>query len=164
MNNNKESEFINIIKNNEAAIFKITTFYTNSKDDQEDLYQEIVFQLWKSFSNFRGDAKISTWLYRIALNTAITYLKKTKKQGDRVSIDHILLKQMESYDSLHEDRLRLMYRHINLLNKLEKGLILLLLEGKKYEEIAEITGLTATNVGTRISRIKDKLKNQLKTK
>lgn len=164
MNNNKESEFINIIKNNEAAIFKITTFYTNSKDDQEDLYQEIVFQLWKSFSNFRGDAKISTWLYRVALNTAITYLKKTKKQGDRVSIDHILLKQMESYDSLHEDRLRLMYRHINLLNKLEKGLILLLLEGKKYEEIAEITGLTATNVGTRISRIKDKLKNQLKTK
>mgnify|MGYP001500892092 FL=1 len=164
MNNNKESEFINIIKNNEAAIFKITTFYTNSKDDQEDLYQEIVFQLWKSFSNFRGDAKIRTWLYRIALNTAITYLKKTKKQGDRVSIDHILLKQMESYDSLHEDRLRLMYRHINLLNKLEKGLILLLLEGKKYEEIAEITGLTATNVGTRISRIKDKLKNQLKTK
>ena len=164
MNNNKESEFINIIKNNEAAIFKITTFYTNSKDDQEDLYQEIVFQLWKSFSNFRGDAKISTWLYRVALNTAITYLKKTKKEGDRVSIDHILLKQMESYDSLHEDRLRLMYQHINLLNKLEKGLILLLLEGKKYEEIAEITGLTATNVGTRISRIKDKLKNQLKTK
>ena len=164
MNNNKESEFINIIKNNEAAIFKITTFYTNSKDDQEDLYQEIVFQLWKSFSNFRGDAKISTWLYRVALNTAITYLKKAKKQGDRVSIDHILLKQTESYDSLHEDRLRLMYQHINLLNKLEKGLILLLLEGKKYEEIAEITGLTATNVGTRISRIKDKLKNQLKTK
>ena len=158
----KESEFIKIIKQNEGVIFKITTFYTDNKVDQQDLYQDIVYQLWKSFDSFRGEAKISTWMYRIALNTALTRLNKRKRKGHAVSIDKVVLEQTESYNPEFEERLRMLYHQIGQLNVLEKGIMLLLLEGKKYDEIAEITGLTASNVGTRISRIKEKLRTQLK--
>lgn len=158
----KESEFVQIIKQNEGVIFKITTFYTYNKVDQQDLYQDIVYQLWKSFDAFRGEAKISTWMYRIALNTALTRIKKSKRRGFSVAIDKVILEQTENYDSEFEEQLRRVYAHIGKLNVLEKGVMLLLLEGKKYDEIAEITGLTTSNVGTRISRIKEKLKTQLK--
>ncbi len=158
----KESEFIRIIKQNEGVIFKITTFYTDNRVDQQDLYQDIVYQLWNSFDSFRGEAKISTWMYRIALNTALTRIKKSKRTGYSVSIDKVVLEQSENYDPQFEERLKMLYHQIGQLNVIEKGIMLLLLEGKKYEEIAEITGLTASNVGTRISRIKEKLKSQLK--
>ncbi|MDH7445570.1 RNA polymerase sigma factor [Aquimarina sp. 2201CG14-23] len=157
----KEKEFTQIIKDNEAVIFKITTIYTDGSEDQKDLYQEIVYQLWKAYDSFRGDSKISTWMYRVALNTAITRLKKEKRNGNRVGIDQVILKQTEHYNTEFEEKLKILYRHIKMLNDLEKGLILLLLEGKKYEEIAVITGLTPSNVGTRISRIKQKLKTQI---
>lgn len=157
----KESEFVRIIKQYEGIIFKITTFYTNNKTDQQDLYQDIVYQLWKSFDSFRGEAKISTWMYRIALNTALTRVKKRKRQGYAVSIDKVVLEQTDSYDPEFEERLKVLYDQIGQLNVLEKGIMLLLLEGKKYYEIAEITGLTSSNVGTRISRIKEKLKSRL---
>ena len=154
----KEESFTRIIRENEGVIFKITTIYTQNGQDQKDLYQEIVYQLWKSFDSFRNESKISTWMYRIALNTAISQLKKSKKHSNTTGIDQVVLKQTENYDTAFENRLKMVYEHIHQLNILEKGLILLLLEGKKYEEIAEITGLSETNVGTRISRIKQKLK------
>ena len=157
----KEEEFTRIIKDNEGVIFKITTIYTDRSEDQQDLYQEIVYQLWKAYDTFRGDSKISTWMYRVALNTAITRLKKEKRNGNRVGIDQVVLKQTENYNTEFEEKLKILYAHIKMLNDLEKGLILLLLEGKKYEEIALITGLTPSNVGTRISRIKQKLKTQI---
>ena len=157
----KEEAFAQIIKDNEGVIFKITTIYTSNAQDQKDLYQDIVYQLWKSFDTFRNEAKISTWMYRVALNTAIRQLQQRKRRPVDISIDQVITRQTEHYDQEFEERLRLLYRHINQLNVLEKGLMLLLLEGKKYEEIAEITGLTPTNVGTRISRIKVKLKDQI---
>lgn len=157
----KEEKFVRLIKKNEGVIFKITTIYTDNRDDQKDLYQDVVYQLWKSFDSFRSESKISTWMYRIALNTALTQLKKSKRMGHAVSIDQVILKQTENYDTEFEERLKLLYTHLKLLNVLEKGLMLLLLEGKKYDEIAEITGLSPSNVGTKISRIKQKLKNQI---
>ncbi len=157
----KEESFTRIIKENEGVIFKITTIYTQNGQDQKDLYQEIVYQLWKSFDSFRNESKISTWMYRIALNTAISQLKKSKKHSNTSGIDQVVLKQTENYDTEFENRLKMVYKHIHQLNILEKGLILLLLEGKKYDEIAEITGLSETNVGTRISRIKQKLKSRI---
>ncbi len=157
----KEQEFVRIIKQNEGVIFKITTLYTDTLDDQKDLYQEVVYQLWKSFDSFRSESKFSTWMYRIALNTALTRLKKSKRQGQSVSIDKVVMQQTNNYDTEFEEKLKVRYAHIKQLNVLERGLILLILEGKKYEEIAEITGQTATNVGTRISRIKQKLKTQI---
>jgi len=157
----KEESFTRIIRENEGVIFKITTIYTQNGQDQKDLYQEIVYQLWKSVDSFRNESKISTWMYRIALNTAIGQLKKSKKHSNTTGIDQVVLKQTENYDTAFENRLKMVYKHIHQLNILEKGLILLLLEGKKYEEIAEITGLSETNVGTRISRIKQKLKSRI---
>ncbi|MFS4447642.1 RNA polymerase sigma factor [Maribacter sp. 2307UL18-2] len=157
----KEEEFVHVIKRNEGVIFKITTMYSDNRADQQDLYQDVVYQLWKSFDSFRAESKMSTWMYRIALNTALTKLRKTKRMGHSVSIDQVIMRQTENYDSEFEEKLKVLYAHIKELNVLEKGVVLLLLEGKKYEEISEITGLSPGNVGTRVSRIKQKLRKQI---
>lgn len=157
----REDEFVRVIKKNEGVIFKITTIYTDNREDQQDLYQDIVYQLWKSFDSFRGEAKFSTWMYRIALNTALTHIKRNKRKGHSVAIDRVVLRQTELYDTVFEERVKILYGYIHQLNVLEKGLMLLLLEGKSYTEISEITGLTPSNVGTRISRIKTKLKSKI---
>lgn len=153
----KEAAFTAMIKDNEGIIFKLSRAYCDSYEDQKDLYQEIVFQLWKGFDSFRGDSKASTWMYRVALNTAFTFLRKEKRRGHSVALDDIQL-TYEPHDPIQEELIKEMYKQIRRLSDLEKGIMLLLLEGKKYEEISEITGLTRTTVGTRISRIKDKLK------
>ena len=92
----KEEKFISIIKKNEGVIFKITSLYTDNRDDQKDLYQDVVFQLWKSFDSFRSESKISTWMYRIALNTALTRLKKSKRLGKFVPIEKVIMQQTEN--------------------------------------------------------------------
>lgn len=158
----KQQHFVKLIKENEGIIFKITLVYAFNEEDQKDLYQEIVYQLWKSFDSFRGEAKVSTWMYRIALNTSITHLKKEKKKGDRVSIDTVLMNRIDQMDTILDDRIQLLYAHIKKLNSIEKGIVLLYLEGKNYEEIGTITGFTKSNVGTRLNRIKQKLKSQIK--
>ena len=157
----KQQHFVKLIKENEGIVFKIALVYAFNEEDQKDLYQEIVYQLWKSFDSFRGDAKVSTWMYRIALNTSITHLKKEKKKGSRVPIDSVLLNKIEHIDTLMDERIQLLYKHIKQLNTIEKGVVLLYLEGKNYEEIAVITGFTVSNVGTRLNRIKQKLKSQI---
>ena len=157
----REEKFVRIIKQHEGVIFKITTMYTDNRDDQKDLYQDVVYQLWKSFDSFRAESKISTWMYRIALNTALTRLKKSKRMGNTISIDRVVMQQTDNYNPEFEEKLKVLYTHIKQLNVIEKGLMLLLLEGKKYDEIAEITGLSPSNVGTKISRIKQKLTKQI---
>lgn len=157
----KEEKFVEIIQNNQGLIFKVTTVYTNNKADQQDLYQDIVYQLWKSFDSFNNQSKISTWLYRVALNTALTKIKKHAKKPKSVPIEKVIVQQAEDYNPIYEEQLKLVYAQIQQLNVLEKALMLLLLEGKKYEEIAEIVGITTSNVGTKISRIKQKLKNNI---
>jgi RNA polymerase sigma-70 factor (ECF subfamily) len=135
--------------------------YTDQKQDQKDLYQEIVYQLWKSYDTFAEKSKISTWMYRVAINTAIKQLNSKKRQPRTSSIEAIDLPGMDTTDGLMEERMKRLHKEIEKLNILEKGIILLALEGKKHEEIAEITGLSVTNVGTRMSRIKTKLKSEL---
>lgn len=157
----KQEEFVRIIKENQGLIYKVAALYTEQKQDRNDLYQEIVFQLWKSFESFRAESKISTWMYRIALNTAIGQLNKRKKRGREVGMEVLPQMVTDPSSDILEERVKLLHREIQNLNILEKGIILLLLEGKKYEEIAEITGLSTTNVGTRISRIKEKLKSKM---
>tara|TARA_R110002153_G_scaffold252812_1_gene410693 strand:- start:1004 stop:1492 length:489 start_codon:yes stop_codon:yes gene_type:complete len=157
----KETVFTNLIREHQALLYKVTSIYIDNKEDQEDLFQEVVYQLWKYFDSFRNDAKITTWMYRVAMNTAITYIKRKKKRPDSVPIADVIIKQAEVKDDVIEERLRLLYRHLQSLNTLEKGLIFLLLEGKSYKEIAEITGLSASNVGTKISRVKKKLKTNM---
>lgn len=156
-----KKEFIGIIKENQGLIYKVTKVYTNSKEDAQDLYQEIVYQLWKSFGSFRNESKISTWMYRIALNTSIAHLNKEKRKGNHAPIDEVLLNKTDINDTLKEEQIEVLYAHIKKLDTIEKGIILLYLEGKTYDEIASITGFTSTNVGTRLGRIKQKIISQI---
>ncbi|MEL6719487.1 MAG: sigma-70 family RNA polymerase sigma factor [Bacteroidota bacterium] len=157
----KEEAFVQLIQKNEGIIFKITTIYAKDQFDQKDLYQEIVYQLWKSFDTYREKAKWTTWMYRVAMNTAITRKKKSRKSLEMLPIDQVILNKIEIKDQILEERIQLLYAHIQQLNPLEKGLVFLFLEGKKHEEIAQVTGLSKTNVGTKLGRIKQKLKERI---
>jgi len=158
-----KKEFVKDIQENEGIIYKVTRIYSNNSEDQKDLYQEIVYQLYKSYPSYKGDSKVSTWMYRVALNTAISHLKKEKRKGHQVDLDKVLRDRIEYIDTVIEERIALLYAHIKNLSIVERGIILLYLEGKNYEEIATITGFTSTNIGTRLNRIKQKLKSQIKT-
>lgn len=158
---NKKNLFINVIRENEGLIFKVASLYTNSLHDKEDLYQEIVFQLWKSFDSFNDLSKLSTWMYRVAMNTAIYTLKSAKRKIDTISID-AETEHVASISDISEERgVEMLYERIKMLNLLDKGIIMLYLEGKSHQEIAEIVGISTSNVGTKISRIKEKLKHQV---
>jgi RNA polymerase sigma-70 factor (ECF subfamily) len=158
----KKQDFVQVIKSNEGIIYKVTAVYCGNAEDQKDLYQEIVYQLWKSYESFRGDAKVSTWLYRIALNTSIAHINREKKRAPGVPVDIELLNIAVEQDTGTTERLNLLYAAIKTLNAAEKGIILLFLEGNSHDEIAAITGFTKTNVGTRLGRIKEKLRSQIK--
>jgi len=112
-------EFVKVIKENEGILFRITTIYCRDRDDQKDLYQEIVYQLWRSFDSFRHESKISTWLYRIALNTSISHLNKVKRKGNRISIDKVVLNIIDQPDTVMEERISLLYAQIHALNTIE---------------------------------------------
>ncbi len=152
-----KTEFVRVIQENQALIYKVSKVYTNNREDERDLYQEIVYQLWKSFSSFRNESKLSTWMYRIALNTAISNINKEKRKVRLLPINEWDLNRPDTDDHAREERFEILYAHIRELNTVEKGIILLYLEGKSYEEMAVITGFTTTNIGTRLGRIKQKL-------
>lgn len=157
----REKEFVNLIRQHEGIIFKITSIYADNGTDQQDLYQEIVYQLWKSYDSFRKEARFSTWMYRVALNTALKQIKKSKSEPEGIPVENVVLGAIDNYDPVFEDRLRQLYKEIGNLDLVDKAIMFLLLESKSYQEIAEITGLSPTNVRTRISRIKIKLKKQM---
>lgn len=157
-----QEEFVRIIQENEALIYKVSRVYANTKEDEQDLYQEIVYQLWKSFSSFRNESKLSTWMYRIALNTSIAHLNKEKRRGNYEPINEMVLNEPDTNNFLAEERVNILYAQIKQLNTIEKAIILLFLEEKNYDEIAEITGFTVTNIGTRLGRIRKKLISQIK--
>ncbi|GAA0878628.1 sigma-70 family RNA polymerase sigma factor [Algoriphagus jejuensis] len=159
----KEEEFVHLIQTNQGLIYKITTIYSSDREEQKDLYQEVVYQTWKSFDYFKKAAKPSTWLYRVGMNTAITHLNKKHKRPIGVSISDSKLDFAEEMSSDEEEKLEQLYAEIRKLNLLDRGIIFLFLEGKAYEEIAEITGISVSNVGTRMSRIREKLKKGVQT-
>jgi len=151
---NKKS-FSELIEKHQTIIHKITMVYENGWADREDLFQEICLQLWKSYPNFREEAKFSTWMYRVALNTAISNVRKEKKKP--------LFEPLRESDGITEDstdekeKVKLMYRAISKLNRIDKAIILLWLEEKNYEEIAAIMGTSKKNVSVKLVRIKRKL-------
>ena len=148
-----EKSFVAMIRQYEAVIYKVTSFYANQSQPIGDLYQEVVLNLWRAYPSFRGESKISTWIYRIALNTCVTFFRRSKKTPTYVDITSDVPDVSESNEDIAE-----LYKLINRLGKIERALILLYLEDKSYKEISEITGLTVTNVATKLSRIKDKLR------
>jgi RNA polymerase sigma-70 factor (ECF subfamily) len=151
-----ETEFLKIIHDHQKIIFRICRIYRDSKEDQEDLFQEIVYQLWKSFPSFKGESKISSWIYRITLNTAIVIYRKTK-----IEINYL----EEFPEKIHpstehevtENAARL-FEALRKLNDGDKALISLYLEDFSYQEMAEITGISESNVGVKLNRIKNNLK------
>lgn len=156
-----EQEFLSVIREYERVIYKVCYLYANPNAPLNDLYQDVILNLWKAFPKFRKECKISTWIYRIALNTCISFYRKEKNVPEIVSLTGEIDWTVEAHDPINE-MLRQLYRMINQLGQLDKSIILLYLEDKSYEEIAEITGLTVTNVATKLSRIKDKLKRMKK--
>ena len=138
--------------------------YCDDQDDRDDLFQEIVAQLWKSYASFREESKFTTWMYRVALNTAITTFKKTKRRPDqnRLTYDNFQVKD-ENYDAETEEEIKTLHRAVTQLTSIEKSIVLLFLENKKYEEIAEITGITQNYVRVKMNRIKKKLKKFMET-
>lgn len=161
VNNPIEKEFLSVIKEYERVIYKVCYLYTTPHATLSDLYQEVIINLWKAYPKFRKECKISTWIYRIALNTCITFIRKEKNIPEIVTLTHESDWLMEEKDELTE-MLRQLYLMINHLGQLDKSIILLYLEEKSYEEISGITGLTVTNVATKLNRIKDKLKKMKK--
>ncbi len=156
----KKERFIAAIKENEGFIYKIASVYTNNTDDKNDLVQEIIYQLWKSFDSFNQQSSLNTWMYRVALNVAIFQLKVSKKSISTIPIDEQVTNSQEKDESDNE-RWKIFRKQIDTLNLLDKGIVLLYLDNKSYEEIAAIVGITKTNVATKLSRIKEKLKTQI---
>jgi len=152
---NIEKAFIELIRENERLIYKVCSIYVSDEFPIADLYQEVVYNLWKGFSKFRNECSISTWMYRIALNTCITGMRKELKRPKHVPI--LELKELLIEPESMEGNIREMYKLIYQLKTLERAIILLYLEEKSYQEIADITGLTVSNVGIKLKRIKEKL-------
>ncbi|MET3536476.1 RNA polymerase sigma factor [Chryseobacterium limigenitum] len=164
MSTNLERTFIQFLKENQRIVHKICRIYTNNEQDHEDLFQEITIQLWKSFPGFKGDAKFSTWMYRVALNTAITLFKKPKKRDlQHAEVDISSLKiEYEIYED-DEHKLKKMYKAIYELSDIEKALIMMYLEDKSYREISEILGITEGNARVKMNRAKNNLKLKINT-
>ena len=153
-------EFVDILNNHRGLIYKVCHLYCDDPEDRKDLFQEIVLQVWKSLGSFRQESTIGTWMYRIALNTAITHFRKEKRLGGKVSLTGLDIPDLND-SSEKEDQLIELFKAIENLDRIDKSIILLYLEEKNYEEISEITVLTRTNVGVRLNRIKIKLSNTI---
>ena len=153
-----EKEFISLIKENERIILKICNIYCKESEDRADLYQDILVQLWKSFPNFNRKSRITTWMYRVAFNTAVSRFRKEKKQPSQEQISDQFVA-----DSFNEDEnVSLLYSAIDSLSKIEKAIIILYMDGTKYKDIGEIMGLSESNIGFKINQIKGKLRVKLK--
>ena len=153
-------EFVDILNNHRGLIYKVCHLYCDDPEDRKDLFQEIVLQVWKSLESFRQESSIGTWMYRIALNTAITHFRKEKRLSGNISLTGIDIPDLnDSHEK--EDQLKELFKAIENLDRIDKSIILLYLEEKSYDEISDITGLSRTNVGVRLNRIKIKLSNTI---
>lgn len=159
----KETQFLQLIGENKGILYKICKIYQDDPQDRDDLLQEMILQLWRTFDSFRGDSKFSSWMYRVALNTAIVFFKKQKRRPD----DQPMPGQFDHADDSsateeREEKLAIFYKAVQQLNKVEKALIYLYMEDQPYDDIAATLGITALNVRVRLNRVKNKLKDIVK--
>ncbi|MBQ8988576.1 MAG: sigma-70 family RNA polymerase sigma factor [Prevotella sp.] len=152
-----EKEFLEMIAAQQRTIFKVCYIYAKDQDDLNDLFQEVVLNLWKSFPRYRGDSKLSTWVYRIAMNTCITFLRRSNSRPQTIPMTAQVASTLEA-DEKTAEQLKELYRLINQLGKLERALILLWLEERSYQEMADILGISKANVAVKLNRTKEKLK------
>jgi len=157
---NLEHEFVTNLERHQNIVHKICRIYTNDQETHNDLFQEVTIQLWKAYPKFRGDSKFSTWMYRVALNTAITLYRKGKRSIKTQDIDDISYRiSAQEYDGEAENQLKLLYSAVKELNDIDKALVFLYLEDQSYREIAETLGITEINARVKMNRIKTKLKS-----
>jgi len=161
--NQKEQRqyFRNIIEQHKGILFKVARAYCLNEDDRRDLIQEMMIQIWQSINRFNNQIKISTWLYRISLNVAISFYRKNMARANKNTMLNEQTEQIPTDDKTEEDQqLNLLEHFISELKEFDKALMILYLEDKSHAEIAEILGMTVSNVGTKIGRIKDKIKTR----
>jgi len=161
-----KEQFLDILEKNIGIIIKIARVYTKVKQDREDLINDITLELWKSFKNFNGDSKISTWIYRVALNISMNYKRKKKNDTLFQSINDFKKEDTHTWllEQNDSSELEAIYDCINELTEINKAIILLYLDGNSHDEISEIIGVSKTNVGTRISRIKEQIRDLINSK
>jgi RNA polymerase sigma-70 factor (ECF subfamily) len=158
---NTEKDFETKIRENELIIYKICRLYAHTAADRDDLYQEIVYQLWRSYQRFRGESLFSTWLYRVAFNTAIASLRKQSQVV--ANIDEQPVSSIPDTTGSEEEQLKELYKAISRLNEIERAIVMLYLDDRSYEEMEAIMGISSGTLRVRMSRIKDKLRELTKT-
>ncbi|KAF2334804.1 RNA polymerase sigma factor [Flavobacterium ginsenosidimutans] len=158
----KEQEFLNRIESHKGILYKVSKMYMDNSDDQQDLFQEIVCQLWKSYESFRNESQFSTWMYRVAVNTAIVFLKKEKRKVDKYEIPSENVKDDESDSHIKESQLDHFYKAVQKLEKIDKAIIFYQLEGFSHKEIGENLGISEGNARVKLNRAKEKLKEIIK--
>jgi RNA polymerase sigma factor (sigma-70 family) len=154
------AEFTRLIQENKGILYKISASYCRNAGDRDDLMQEMIYQLWRSADQFDNTKKYSTWMYRIALNVAISFYRKANRSGVTVALDAEAQFAGDSGNEVLEERVELLHRFIRGLGKLDKALMILYLEERPYREMAEILGISETNVATKLNRIKGRLKQE----
>jgi RNA polymerase sigma-70 factor (ECF subfamily) len=163
MTTQTEQDFLLLVQEHQGIIRKVCHLYGRNDADRDDLYQEIIIQLWKAFSSFRGEAKISTWMYRIALNTAISNLRKQSRKVALSFPEFIPRDEAETNEEkLKEEKLQQMYAAIGRLSEVEKAIVMLYLEDKSYDEMEEILGIGNGALRVKMNRIKEKLRSLTK--
>ncbi|WP_319502744.1 RNA polymerase sigma factor [uncultured Draconibacterium sp.] len=164
----KEEKFNTIVSENGERIRNICRYYNSNAEDQKDMYQEVLVNIWKSLDSFRGDSAMSTWVYRVAVNTSLTFTGKAFRHmklmvdADTTNLNSILDDENLKQKLAEEKLLERMQLELNQLSVIDKALISLLLEGLSMKEIAEVIGITEPNVKVKIHRIKSQLKEKLK--
>jgi RNA polymerase sigma factor (sigma-70 family) len=160
----KEKAFLRLVEAHKGILYKVCRLYQDREADRQDLLQEIMAQLWVSYDSFRGESAFSSWMYRVALNTAIVFLKKGRRESERV-IHGVYPDLAEELRPVREEqeRLAIFYRAVAQLDRLEKALIFLYMEGHGGKDMAEILGISHVAVRVRLSRLKDKLQTIIKT-
>ena len=153
-----DQQFLELVNRYQPVIHKVCRMYADSPEDRQDLFQDILFQLWRSYPSFRGRSNFNTWMYRIALNTAITGLRKETRKPERVQLDVETIRIAgPTATAGTSERLEVLYRLIQRLSPVERALVTLYLEDLSYREISEVLGLSESNVGVKLNRIKARL-------
>ncbi|MBR6439395.1 MAG: sigma-70 family RNA polymerase sigma factor [Bacteroidales bacterium] len=152
----KELEFNRIVKANKAAIFTVCYLFSKDQDEVNDLFQETLINLWRGFEGFQGKCDVKTWIWRVSLNTCLTFERKKKRRVDTLPLTMDINLFTDTDDDTRQ--VQMLYRRINKLGMLDRAIILLWLENMSYEEIGEIIGISTKNVSVKLVRIKEQLK------
>lgn len=153
-----DQTFLGLLNENLGIAHKIARAYFSNTDDREDCLQEMVYQLWRSYPNFQGKSKFSTWMYQVCLNTALTYRKRNPARNEPLNESHL---NVAGSDARSDEDINQLFKAIGTLTPVNKAIILLYLDDMSYEEIATITGLTKSNVSVKLVRIKKELESKL---